>query len=93
MQSLEMALPILHTMTRRRIRRYRYYFYADVKNKGRGLEQLEQICDYWQRMKVYPQGKSFSLLNVTIAKEPNKIGRDEDGVYHFSCILNCEIYY
>lgn len=68
-------------------------FLCRCKKQSRGLEQLEQICDYWQRMKVYPQGKSFSLLNVTIAKEPNKIGRDEDGVYHFSCILNCEIYY
>ena len=68
-------------------------FLCRCKKQSQGFEHLEQICDYWQRMKSYPQGKSFSLLDVTIAKEPNKIGRDEDGVYHFSCILNCKIYY
>lgn len=36
--------------------------------------------------------KTFAWLNTEIAKEPSKIGRDEDGVYHYSCILNCKIY-
>lgn len=64
--------------------------HADQK---RGLEELCNICNYLQRLKQYPQGETFSWLDVEIAKEPNKIGRDEDGVWHFSCILNCKIFY
>lgn len=64
--------------------------HADQK---RGLDWLCVICNYFQRKKHYPEGHTFTLLDVEIAKEPNKIGRDEDGVYHFSCILNCKIYY
>ena len=64
--------------------------HADQK---RGLEELSDICGYLQRLKRYPQGETFAWLDTEIAKEPNKIGRDEDGVYHFSCILNCKIYY
>ena len=62
-------------------------------DQQRGLEELCGICNYFQRLKKYPQGKTFFWLDAEIAKEPNKIGRDEDGVYHFSCILNCKIYY
>lgn len=63
---------------------------ADQK---RGLDELTKICNYLQRLKLYPQGETFAWLDAAVAKEPNKIGRDEDGVYHFSCILNCTIYY
>lgn len=59
----------------------------------RGLEQLNMICNYFQRLKEYPQGSSFAWLNTEIAKGPARIGRDEDGVYHFSCILNNKIYF
>lgn len=68
-------------------------FLCRHKDQRRGLEQLCSICDYLQRLKEYPSGQAFSWLDTTIAKEPSKIGRDEDGVYHFSCILNCKIYY
>ena len=64
--------------------------HADQK---RGLEELCDISNYLQRLKKYPRGDTFAWLDTEIAKEPNKIGRDEDGVYHFSCILNCKIYY
>lgn len=62
-------------------------------DQRRGLEELCEICNYFQRLRKYPKGDTFSWLDTEIAKEPNKIGRDEDGVYHFSCILNCKIYY
>lgn len=62
-------------------------------NQKRGLEELCKICNYYQRLKRYPEARSFKLLDIEVAKEPNKIGRDEDGVYHFSCILNCKIFY
>lgn len=63
--------------------------HADQK---RCLEQLCEIAGYLQGLKKYPHGKTFSWLDTTVAKEPSKIGRDEDGVYHYSCILNCKIY-
>lgn len=57
------------------------------------MDQLESICNYFQRLKTYPSGNSFSWLDAEIAKYPSKIGRDEDGVYHYSCILNCKLYF
>lgn len=61
-------------------------------DQKRCLEQLCEISGYLQGLKQYPQGNTFAWLNTEIAKEPSKIGRDEDGVYHYSCILNCKIY-
>lgn len=61
--------------------------------QARCLEQLAEICNYFQRLKKYPSGESFRWLDTEIAKEPSKIGRDEDGVYHYSCILNCKLFY
>lgn len=63
------------------------------KSQEAGMEQLCRICDYLQGLRSYPQGTLVSWLDTEIAKEPNKIGRDEDGMYHLSCILNCKIYY
>ena len=57
------------------------------------LEQLESICNYFQKLKKHPNGESFSWLNTEIAKYPSKIGRDEDGTYHYSCILRCLLYF
>ena len=68
-------------------------FLCRHKDQKRGLEELAVISSYFQGLKKYPQGETFAWLDTEIAKEPNKIGRDEDGVYHFSCILNCKIYY
>lgn len=59
----------------------------------RGMEQLEEICNYLQRRKEYPSGELFTWLDAEIEKEPSKIGRDEDGVYHHSAILNCKLFY
>lgn len=66
---------------------------ARNKNQEYALEQLCEICNYLQRMRKYPNGITFSWLDAEIAKEPSKIGRDEDGVYHYSCILNCKIFF
>lgn len=68
-------------------------FLCRHRDQKRGLEELAVISSYFQGLKKYPQGETFAWLDTEIAKEPNKIGRDEDGVYHFSCILNCKIYY
>lgn len=63
------------------------------KEQRRGMEQLCNICNYLQRLREYPQGGTFAWLDTSIAKEPNKIGRDEDGAYYFSCVLNCRVFY
>lgn len=68
-------------------------FLCRSASQKRGMKQLCSISNYLQRLKKYPQGKKVSWLDTTIAKEPNKIGRDEDGMYNLSCILNCTIYY
>lgn len=60
-------------------------------NQLKGVEQLSSICNYLRKLKVYPQGKTFNWIDTTVVKEPNKIARDEDGTYHFSCILNCRL--
>lgn len=57
------------------------------------LEQLDQICYYFSRLDQYPGGKTFSWLDTEVVKVPSKIGRDADGCYHTSCILNCKLYY
>lgn len=62
-------------------------------DQRRCIEQLSNICNYFQRLKQYPQGEGFSWINTEIAKEPSKIGRDEDGTWHYSCILNCKLCY
>lgn len=62
-------------------------------DQQRCLRQLESICNYFQRLKKYPSGETFSWLDAEIAKYPSKIGRDEDGVYHYSAILNCKLYF
>jgi len=82
----------------------RYYDNSTVKiipvlflcrsdEQERCFEQLESICNYFERLQEYPQGKNFAWLNTETAKEPYKIGRDEGGAYHYSCILNCKIFY
>lgn len=62
-------------------------------DQKRGMEELCKICNYLQKLKKYPAGKLVSWLDAKTVKEPNKIGRDEDGTYHFSCIINCQIYF
>lgn len=68
-------------------------FLCRHKDQKQCMEWLENICYYLQRIKQYPCGNTFSWLDASVKKEPGKIGRDEDGVYHYSCIVTCKIYY
>ncbi len=68
-------------------------FLCRHKDQVRCLEQLQEICDYFQRLQQYPHGKTFRWLDTEIAKGPSKIGRDEDGTYHYSCILNAKLFF
>lgn len=72
---------------------YPVLFLCRGADQNRCLEQLSTICNYFQRLREYPRGESFSWLDTEVAKGPSKIGRDEDGMYHYSCILNCKIYF
>lgn len=62
-------------------------------DQERCLEQLSDICNYYQRLKVYPQGETFAWLDTAIVKETSKTDRNENGMYHYSCILNCKVYF
>lgn len=68
-------------------------FLCRHKDQQRCLEQLEAICNYISRLKTYPQGETVNWLDCSVAKKPSKIGRDEDGTYHYSCILRAKIHY
>lgn len=68
-------------------------FLCRHKNQKQCLEWLSSICNYLQRQTVYPSGQTYTWLDSTIAKEPSRIGRDEDGVYHYSCIINNKVHY
>lgn len=68
-------------------------FLCRNKDQRRCMEQLESICDYFQRLKQCPQGELFRWMDAEIAKGASKIGRDEDGTYHYSCILNVKLFY
>lgn len=68
-------------------------FLCSDKDQERCIEQLSDICKYLQMLKSYPNGETFRWMDADVAKEPNKIGRDEGGVYHYSCIINCMLYY
>lgn len=63
---------------------------ADQK---RCAEQLCDICNHLQVLKNFPDGETVTWLDTTVAKEPSKVGRDEDGMYHYSCILNIKCYF
>lgn len=68
-------------------------FLCRNKKQMNCMNQLSAICNYLQSIKDYPQGDTVSWLNAVTAKEPNKIGRDEDGMYNYSCIVNCTVYF
>ncbi len=75
------------------VRIFPVLFLSRDADQQRCLEQLADICNYFQRLKEYPRGESFTWLDTEVAKEPSKIGRDEDGTYHYSCVLNCKVYF
>ena len=78
---------------KRAIRTMPVLFMCRDADQQRGMEQLCRICNYLQSQKKYPQGEQVSWLNSTVTKDANKIGRDEDGKFYFSCIVNCQVYF
>lgn len=68
-------------------------FMCRHKDQRRCLEQLEAITNHFQKLTSYPSGTNFTWLDAEVSKYPSKIGRDEDGMYHYSCILNCKLHF
>lgn len=56
-------------------------------------DRLCRICNYLQSLKLYPQTDGFSWMDAVTATEPNKTGRQEDGQYIYSAIVNMKIYF
>lgn len=61
-------------------------------NQQTCISNLETLCNYFSKLKTYPKAKKFKWLDSDIGKYVSKIGRDADGTYHYSCIINCKIY-
>lgn len=68
-------------------------FLCRNNDQKRCAEQLCDICNYLQRLKEYPNCDNVYWLDTAVVKEPSKVGRDEDGMYHYSCILNIKCYF
>ena len=57
------------------------------------LNDLCKICNYLHSARQYLQGKNVAWKDATTATEPNKVGRQEDGQYIYSCVINIECYF
>lgn len=68
-------------------------FLSKNADQKAGMEALSKICDFLHREKIYPSGESYSWKDAQTVTQPNKIGRDEDGKYLHSCIVNCKIFF
>ena len=57
------------------------------------IDRLGKITNYLKRTpaRAMPKGSTYSWRSCTVAAEPNKIGRREDGQVLYSCIVNCKI--
>lgn len=75
------------------VRVFPVLFLSRHRDQQKCMENLCNICKYFESLKEYPNGETFSWMDTEVAKQPSKIGRDEDGTYHYSCILNCKIFY
>lgn len=68
-------------------------FMSKNKDQQSCVNVLSRICNYFQSLKVYPSAESFSWLDAVTATEPNKTGKQEDGQYIYSAIMNMKIYF
>ena len=68
-------------------------FLSKNKDQRECLRRLSKICNYLQALKIYPQGSSFTWLDAETATEPNRVGRQEDGQWIYSAVVNMKIYF
>ena len=68
-------------------------FLSKGKDQAECLNQLCRICNCLQPMKQYPQAEACAWLDAVTATEPNLVGRQEDGQWIYSAIMNMKIYF
>lgn len=68
-------------------------FLCKNNNQITALDTLFKIGNYLQRLKVYPNGMSFEWMNAEVSSEPSLIGKQDDGQYIYSCIVDITIYF
>lgn len=68
-------------------------FLSKDKDQQKCATKLCRICNYLQSLKQYPQSDGFSWLDAVTATEPNLVGRQEDGQWIYSAIINAKIYF
>jgi hypothetical protein len=66
---------------------------------GKGKDQitvLNTLCsigNYLQGLKVYPNGATFEWITSEVSSEPSLVGKQNDGQYIYSCIVDITIYF
>ena len=68
-------------------------FLCKSKNQITTLDTLCKIGNYLQGLKEYPNGTSFEWINAEVSSEPSLVGKQEDGQYIYSCIIDITIYF
>lgn len=71
--------------------------YATANAKSKGQKQataaLEQIHSYLTRIKEYPSGEDWQIIDVSTSSAPSLIGQECDGDYLYGSILQIKFYY
>ena len=62
-------------------------------NQITALNTLCMIGNYLQGLKEYPNGATFDWLNAEVSSEPSLVGKQDDGKYIYSCIVDITIYF
>ena len=68
-------------------------FLCKGKDQIQVYDTLCKIGNYLQGLKNYPNGSGFSWESAEVATEPNKIGKQSDGQYIYSCIIDITLYF
>lgn len=78
---------------KRAVRTIPVLFFSKGRDQEETAETLCRICNYFQHLKRYPQTGGFTWLDAMTATEPNKVGRQEDGQWIYSAIVNMKLYF
>ncbi len=79
--------------TKEAIRVLQVLFLSKGSDQVECLDQLGRICNMFQAMRQYPPAESFTWLDAVTATEPNLVGRQEDGQWIYSAVVNMKIYF
>ncbi|MDF2950785.1 MAG: Bacteriophage minor capsid protein [Anaerocolumna sp.] len=68
-------------------------FLCKNSNQIAVYDTLCKIGNYLQGLKEYPNGATFEWLNAEVSSEPSLVGKQENGQYIYSCIVDITIYF